>query len=349
MKLIKDIAKYLVFLAIGVGVFWWVYRDLDTKKLLAALTEVNYFWVTVSVMLSMLSHVSRAIRWKMLIKPMGYNPKVSNIFLSVLVLYFTNLIAPRAGEVARCTILSKYEKIPASKLIGTMIVERIADFVTMMILAVIILAINIGVLKRFFNVHPEFGRNILEILSLTNILLVIAVIALVIVIILLVRPSKDGKLYHKINQLKANFKEGLKSILKLENKWAFIGHTLFIFLMWLLMLYVIFLAFEPTRHLSIWVGMFTFLMGGLAMLMPVQGGIGPWHFMVMESLFLYGISQTDGQIFALIAHSSTSLIYLFFGLVAYAVFPLMNRKPHKAYIGHAHPKREKSDKTDFSI
>jgi len=84
------------------------------------------------------------------------------------------------------------------------------------------------------------------------------------------------------------------------------------------------------------------------MLMPVQGGIGPWHFMVMESLFLYGIDHKDGQIFALIAHSSTSLIYLFFGLVAYALFPLLNRKPHKAYIGSSHG-RPKGEKSDFSI
>ncbi len=348
MKLLKDVAKYVAFLAIGIGVFWWVYKDLNMAELKAALSEVNYFWVAVSVMLSMLSHVSRAIRWKMLIKPMGYNPKVSNIFLSVLVLYFTNLIAPRAGEIARCTILSKYEKIPASKLIGTMIVERIADFVTMMILAVIIFAINVGVLRRFFDVHPEFGKSALDLLTFTNILLVLAVVVLLIIIILLVRPSKEGKLYQTINHLKANFKEGIKSILKLENKWYFVGHTIFIFFMWLMMLYVVFLAFEPTKHLSIWVGMFTFLMGGLAMLMPVQGGIGPWHFMVMESLFLYGISYKDGQIFALIAHSSTSLIYLFFGLVAYALFPLLNRKPHKAYIGHAHG-QTKENKSDFSI
>jgi uncharacterized protein (TIRG00374 family) len=335
MKWVKEILKYLVFLAIGLFVFWMVYKDLDTKKLMVALSNVNYFWIFVSVFLSMLSHVSRAIRWKMLIKPLGYDPRVSNIFLSVLVLYFTNLLAPRAGEVARCTILSKYEKIPASKLVGTMIIERIADLITMMILAVIIFAVNIGVLKRFFQVHPEFGQNILAILSLTNILLFTAVIVLIIVLILMVKPSKDGKIFQFINRVKGNFKEGVRSILLLENKWYFILHTLFIFLMWLLMLYVVFLAFEPTKHLSIWVAMFTFLMSGLAMLMPVQGGIGPWHFMVIESLFLYGINKTDGQIFALIAHTSTSLIYLLLGLVAFILFPMLNRKPHKAFIGHS--------------
>lgn len=92
------------------------------------------------------------------------------------------------------------------------------------------------------------------------------------------------------------------------------------------MLYVIFLAFEPTSHLSIETGMITFMMGGLAMLAPVQGGIGPWHFMVYETLFIYGIDKADGKIFALIAHTSTNLIYLVLGLLAFILLPLLNAK-----------------------
>lgn len=338
MKILKQTLKYLIFLAIGASIFWYVYKDIDQKELVKALKSINYFWIGVSVFLSVLSQVSRAIRWKMLIKPMGYNPKVSNIFLSTLVLYFTNLILPRAGEVARCTILSRYEKIPLTKLIGTMIVERMADLLFMMFLAVIIFAINISVLNRFFAGHPEFGQNVVGLLSLTNILLLIAVIVLLVVLFMVLRPvKKDGKLYEKLRKVKNNFAAGIKSILQLENKWYFIGHTVFIFLMWLLMLYAVFLAFEPTRHLSILAGMFTFLMGGMAMLMPVQGGIGPWHFMVIESLFLYGVDRFDGQVFALVAHSSTSLIYLLFGAIAFIMFPLVNKqKKHDHAEGHNH-------------
>ncbi len=130
----------------------------------------------------------------------------------------------------------------------------------------------------------------------------------------------------KIRLIRQNFLEGIKSIAKLENKWGFVGHTLFIFIMWLFMLYVIFIAYPPTAHLSIETGMITFLMGGLAMLAPVQGGIGPWHFMVYETLFIYGIDKADGKVFALIAHASTNLIYLVLGLAALLIIPLLNRK-----------------------
>jgi len=325
MKHVKNGLIYSLLLFVGLFLFWLQYKHLDWNSIKNGLIETNYFWILVSVLLGLLSHLSRAIRWKMLIKPLGYDPKVSNIFLSVMVLYFTNLIIPRGGEVARCTILSKYEKIPASKLVGTMIVERIADTLTMMGLAVIIFIINIGVLQEFFRLHPEFGVNLAKLLSLTNILLGILVVVLIVVIFFLLNPFKNSKFSDKINKIKREFKEGVKSILMLENKWYFIGHTLFIFLMWLLMLFVIFLAFPPTSHLSIWIAMFTFMMSGLAMLAPVQGGIGAWHFMVIESLFLFGISRPDGLIFALIAHSFTSLIYLIWGSIALIIFPVLNR------------------------
>jgi glycosyltransferase 2 family protein len=326
MKLLKDILLYSLFLLSGIALFWWQYKDLDWEKLKHGLAITNYFWVGVAIFLGLLSQVSRAIRWKMLIEPLGYNPKVSNIFLSVLIMYFTNLLVPRAGEVARCTILAKYEKIPASKLIGTMIVERIADTLVMMGLAVIILGINISVFKRFLVLNPEVNAKLFRLLSLTNILLGLAAIALLVIIFLLVKPFKKGLLSEKIKRVKTGLKEGVKSILLLENKWYFIGHTLFIFLMWLLMLYVVFLAYPPTSHLTIWAGMFTFLMGGLAMFAPVSGGIGAWHFMVIESIFLYGIDRDNGKIFALIAHSSTNLIYIIFGSAALILLPIMNRR-----------------------
>jgi glycosyltransferase 2 family protein len=326
MKLLKKFLLYTVFLFLGVSLFWLQYKNLDWVTLKHGLAVTNYWWILIAIIFGLLSHVSRAIRWKMLIKPLGYDPKVSNIFLSVLVMYFTNLLLPRAGEVARCTILSKYEKIPASKLIGTMIVERIADTLTMLVLAVFILGINLSVFKRFLQSNPEVNKKLVTLLSITNIILAVGVIALIVIIFLLVKPFKKTGFNEKFKKIKNELKEGIKSILMLKNKWYFLAHTLFIFLMWLLMLYVVFLAYPPTRHLTIWTGMFTFLMGGLAMLAPVNGGVGAWHFMVRQSILLYGISMDDGKIFALIAHSSTNLVFIIFGSAALILFPILNRK-----------------------
>lgn len=250
----------------------------------------------------------------MLIKPMGYNPSTSNTFLSVLVLYFVNLIVPRAGEVARCTVLSQTDKVPFTKLVGTVFVERVADVIMLFVLAVFIFASNVSLVVRFFNENINLKSKVDTLTDPKVILIGVAVVLLVVFgTIFLIRKLMKSKLREKIIHLKDQFVEGIKTIAHMKRKWLFVFHTLSIFFLWLVMLYVVFLAYEPTSHLTIRVGMLVFLMGGLAMLAPVQGGIGPWHFMVIQTLLLFGISSTDGKIFAAIAHTSTNLIYLLIG------------------------------------
>jgi glycosyltransferase 2 family protein len=330
-KKILNVLKYFVFLGAGVFVFWWVYRDEPMQKYVLAFRNLNYFWIVVSIAFSILSQISRAMRWNMLIHPLGYRPKLYNSYLSVLILYFVNLLLPRAGEVFRCTILSRYEKIPFAKLAGTVLVERLADLITLMLLALIIISSQLSVFVAFFNSHPEVKVNLMQVFSFRNLMIVILILLIFMTAFLLFnryyqqrKMEKSNIFIKKIRLLKQNFVEGIKSIAKLENKWLFICHTFFIFLMWLFMLYVIFKAYGPTSHLTLQTGMITFLMGGLAMLAPVQGGIGPWHFMVYETLFIYGIDKADGKVFALIAHASTNLIYLFLGLAALLLIPLVN-------------------------
>jgi hypothetical protein len=324
-----SILKYLAFLSIGIFVFWWVYKDEPITKYKSDFRNLNYWWILLSVFLNLLSQVSRAIRWNMLIKPLGYTPRVVNSYFSVVLLYFVNLLLPRAGEVFRCSVLSRYEKIPFAKLAGTVFVERMADFITLVLLAILIIASQFGVFVSFFESHQEVKTNLQNLVSVANVLIGMGVILLMAMAFFMFnlyfrKHKTNSTFFKKLRLIKHNFVLGIKSIAKLENKWAFIGHTMFIFVMWLMMLYVIFFAYEPTSHLSLETGMITFLMGGLAMLAPVQGGIGPWHFMVYETLFIYGIEKADGKVFALIAHSSTNLIYLVLGLLAFIVLPLIN-------------------------
>jgi glycosyltransferase 2 family protein len=329
-KKIFNIIKYIFFLAIGVLLFWWLYKDEPLKEYVNAFKNLNYYWISASIFFGVLSQVSRAIRWNMLIKPLGYSPKFYNSFLSVYILYLVNLIIPRAGEVFRCTMMSRYEKIPFAKLVGTVFIERMADFITLVILAILIILSQLRVFIGFFNTHPEMKDKLFSILSYRNLFLILLFLGLMLAIFLLSRryfrkkKHESNSFAFRLKSIKHNFIEGIKSIRKLENIWLFIGHTIFIFLMWLFMLYVVFLAYKPTSHLTLETGMITFLMGGLAMLAPVQAGIGAWHFMVIETLLIYGISRPDGKVFALIAHATTNLIYLVFGSIAMALMPLVN-------------------------
>jgi glycosyltransferase 2 family protein len=324
-KFILNTLKYTTFFAIGVFIFWMIYRKIPMKELTEALKGINYFWIVASVLFGILANISRAIRWKMLIKTLGYNPKLSDTFLSVLVMYFVNLIVPRAGEVMRCTVLSRTDKIPFTKLVGTVIVERMADMIMLAILVIIIFSMNFSTIINIFQVNPEVTEKAKALLSFRNLLIVFGVILLgVATLIYLRRKLKKSHHKRRIVELRNHFIEGIKSIAHMENKWYFIGHTSFIFLMWLFMLYVVFLAFPPTENLTLRVGMVTFLMGGLAMLAPIQAGFGAWHFMVYITLIQYGISPENGKIFALIAHTSTNLIYIILGGAAIMILLLLN-------------------------
>ena len=123
-----------------------------------------------------------------------------------------------------------------------------------------------------------------------------------------------------------SFAEGIKTITQLKNKWLYIGHTVFIYVMWLIAMYVVFFSFKPTSHLTIFAAMSAFVMGALGMIAPVQAGIGPYHFMVIETLFIYGIDKTDGKIFALIAHAAANVPLMFMGLISLIILPVLNRK-----------------------
>lgn len=316
-KIVFNTIKYLLLFSIGVIIFWFLYRKFEWSEIAEALKGLNYFWIALSIIFGMLAQLSRAIRWKMLIKPMGYNPGLTNTFLSVMVLYFANLIVPRAGEVARCGVLTRTDKVPFTKLVGTVFVERLTDTIMLFLLAIIIFASNIPVVLKFFELHPKITENLLNLVNVKNILIALLLILLLIsgYIFLKKRLRKSSK-KGKIVELKDQFILGIKSIASMKGKWLFLAHTLFIFLMWLVMLYVVFLAFEPTNHLTIRAGTVVFLMGGLAMIAPIQGGIGPWHYMVAQTLILYGIEYETGKIFALVAHSFTNLIYILFGGIA---------------------------------
>ncbi len=326
-KTILNILKYLAFFSIGIFIFWLVYRNLEIDTLKHELSHVNLWWLLVSLVFLMLSNLSRALRWNMLIRPLGHNPSTLNSLLAVLVMYLTNLALPRAGELARCTVLGRYERIPFTKLVGTVVVERFTDAMALFIFAFVIILSQWPVFSRFMHSHPDMDAKIHGIFSLMHILLFILLILAGISFLISFRKRiKKMAFFSRIEHLYHNFTDGLKAIGKLENKWYYIGHTVFIYIMWLAALYVVFLSYPPTMHLSIAAGMAAFVMGGLAMLAPVQGGIGPWHFMVYETLFIYGIDKTEGKVFALIAHTTTNLSMMIFGLAALLILPMINRK-----------------------
>ena len=321
----KKLITGSIFFIAGVALFWYVYQDMDIHSIKVALNELKYGWIFFSILLGLLSTLVRALRWKMLIESMGYKPKTSNLFLSVQILYFINLVIPRGGEIARCGMIAKYEKIPFSILLGTVFIERLTDFVAFIIIFIGVLFWKLSLIRDLFSTL-ELNSS-----SLQTKILILAVISVLFVLLywILKRRGLLEKFQNKINKIKNEILEGIKSIKLIKHKWIFLFQTILIFLLWLLMLYVVFFAYAPTRDMTFSAAIFTYTIGTLAFLLPIQAGIGVWHFLVIQSLFLFGLDKVSGGMFALIAHTFTNLVYLVFGTFGFLIIPLTNNNDTK--------------------
>ena len=329
MKKLLNVLKYLLFLAIGLLVFYYIYREIELKTLAEHISNIRWGWIVLSLTIGLLCHICRAMRWDMLIRSAGYTTSLFRTFWSVMAMYFTNLIIPRGGEIVRCTTLARTDGVPFAVLLGTVVVERTVDMILMIVIAAVMVLFQLDFLKTFFEA-PGHETMLDKIAFLFSPWFWIAGAIIGIGAIVLLWKFRHRiaqiKLFQPIIGLIMKFWDGLKSIAKLEHPWIFVGQSLFIYLAYFLMLYVTFFCFEPTTGLSLGAALTAFIMGGLAMLAPVQGGIGPWHFMVFETLALYGVPVTDGKIFALISHSTTNGFCLIVGAIGLIYLTLVGKK-----------------------
>jgi glycosyltransferase 2 family protein len=317
--------KYLAFFAIGAILFWLLYKDLDINQLKAVLAnDVQYFWIWVALFLGLLSHISRSLRWNLMIEPLSHKPRLLNTFLAVMTGYLMNLVLPRMGEITRCGILSRYEKLSFAQLVGTVVTERLIDLLMLMFFTLMVGITQFGQLLGFLHKNPGIEKNIVSILTSPVLWIGLAVIFILAVIYR--KTLKHTLLFRKVDQAISLFKEGFISVRTMKKKWAFIGHSFFIWLMYYLMLYVVFFSFDFTRGLPPLAGLTTFVLASFGMVAPVQGGIGAWHFMAMEALSIYGVPIDEGKIFALVAHATMNAMVIVVGLLSFLLLPFVNRR-----------------------
>ena len=273
----------------------------------------NYWWVLLSLFLGILSHLSRAYRWKFMLEPIGYKTKFVNLVLTVLVAYLVNLIIPRAGEVARASAIKKYEKVPFDKALGTIVAERIAD--------VIMLSIIIG-LAFFIQTDFLLKSGLFNPLQSLLSLIVLGAIGAIGIFIL---KKSTHPLAEKIKDFLNGLLEGVKSILKMKNKWSFIFHTVFIWLMYVLMFYVVTFALPETTNLSFGAIIIGFVVGGLSMAIT-NGGLGVYPVFVASALILYGIDENPAKAFGWIMWTAQTLMVLTFGGLSFLLLPIINKE-----------------------
>lgn len=259
-----------------------------------------------------------------MIEPIGHKPRFINTFLAVMVGYLMNMAFPRMGEVSRCGVLARYEKISFTKLVGTVVAERLVDLISLLVLLAVVILSQFGEMINFIDQNPEI-KNKLQVIS-TSPMSLLVILVMVVLVIVFRKAFKNTIVFKKVVQILKNFKEGFISIRSIKRKGWFYFHSVFIWFMYYVMLYVVFFSFDFTKDLNPIAGLTTFVLASFGMVAPVQGGIGAWHFMAKEALSLYGVQNDNGIIFAFVAHSSMTGMIIIIGIISVLILPFINRR-----------------------
>ncbi|MDL2222368.1 flippase-like domain-containing protein [Parabacteroides sp. OttesenSCG-928-N08] len=325
-KILRTSAKILIPLAFGGLLLWYLYRDLDLSAIWTVVRKgVRYDIILLSLLFGLFANIIRGLRWKLLIDSTGEKVKTSNAIYAVLGNYAVNLVLPRVGEVWRCGIVSKYDKISFTKLFGTLLIDRVCDTLMVGLLTFFIFIFNFGFFKSFFAKNPALLDGFQSMFN--SIWIYVAVILIGAGIWFVFTYMKQFTLVQKARNMLNNVWAGIKSIWLLERKGLFILYTFLIWGGYFLYFYITFFAFDFTSDLGIVVGLIAFAMSSIGVAVPVQGGIGPWHFMVIATLVNFSVGETDAAAFALVVHTLQQTIWTALcGLFAIVALPLTNKK-----------------------
>ncbi len=315
--------KKIIFtvLPILLGVFLIVYfvsqlSAEDKTAIINSFKTANYWWVLLSLVCGALSHFSRAYRWKFMLEPLGYKPKFPNLVMTVLISYLVNLVFQRAGDVARATAISKYEEIPFEKSLGTIVAERIADVIMLLSIIAIAFFLQADLIKSLLIKEDSNPMQTIFILLILGIVAVVGFYFL--------KKSKNAFAI-KVRNFISGLIEGAKSILKMKNKWAFIFHTVFIWVMYVMMFYVVTFALPETTNLPFEAIIVGFVVGGISMALT-NGGLGYYPFFVAKVLVLYGIAENPANAFGWIMWTAQTLMILVFGGLSFLFLPMYNKE-----------------------
>ncbi len=331
---IKKVVKYILFIAIALLLLYLAFRGTNFDEVVDHLKQADYTWIVISIFMGYAAVISRGYRWLLLLEPLGYKPRVWSSIHAVSFGYMFNIFVPRGGELGRCGVLSKSEGIPVDKLFGTVILERVIDFIFLILIVFVAFVLNIDEFFKILSTDIEIESQAVD-QSQIDVFLDIflhwakfvligifgASAALGLVVILFFRKRLIA--HPKFSAVR-NFWDGLKvgfaSINKLDHKGQFILHSLFIWVMYYAMVYISFFSLPETSGLTVSDGFFIMMAASLGIVIPAPGGIGSYHYLVTLALVVLGLSKGVGFSFATIVHTSQTLMLLSAGLIGLIYF-----------------------------
>jgi uncharacterized protein (TIRG00374 family) len=311
--------KNLLPIFIGLFCIYYSFKNISFSDFKDYFTKINYLWVFAGIFLGALSHISRSYRWKFLIEPLGHKLGFINSVLTVFSAYLINYTIPRAGDIARGTMISKYEKIPFEKAIGTIVAERVVDVLSILII------ILLGLIIEF----ERISEKLISFIAKTDLsTLFWALFFFIVFLVTLYFIIKRFKFYTKIKLFVNGLIDGLTVIFKMKKRNQFIFHSIFIWLMYVLMFYVTSKAFVELHEVSFFQLTISFTLAALSIMFS-NGGIGIYPLAVEESLGWYGIQSTTGLAFGWVMWLSQTLMVVIFGGLSLFILPFINRSKNE--------------------
>jgi len=318
-KFMKQFIQIVISLGIAVWIFWFMYKDIALDSLVDQIQSSNWAWILFSLSISMLGYLVRSWRWTLLIDTEeGEKVTVTRAYHAVMVGNLVNMLLPRAGEVARCGVLTRTNGISVGYLIGTVIVERSVDLLCLATTITLAFFIEkdlfLNLVSQLIDIHA-LGQSILSNLPI----LIGGIAVLMLLLWYILRRFRDKGLINKIQHFFREIMSGLKRIGKLSNPSGFWISSVLLWVIYFLTMYTISFGIPSTANLSSGEVLLVMVMGSIGMVAPVQGGIGTFHALVAFILIQLGISEVDGKIFAAIIHGTQVILVLAAGLVSWLI------------------------------
>ena len=292
----KKVLKTLFPLVLGMLVLWLLYKDTDMAELWQITKSANFTIIAYSLLFGLAGNIFRALRWELTIQSVGYYPKRMSLIYAVMGNYAVNFVLPRAGEVWRCGVVTKYDKVPFSTTFGTLIVDRFFDVVAMGFIMLLCLLLDFRFFFAYFQTNPTVGQSVIS--TFSSFWFYAIIIFFVMVVYMLFRFLPNFFLIKKVKLFYGGMKRDILAVWKMNQKGLFILYTFLCWFGYYLYFYLCFYAFGFTEHLGPVAGLIVFAMSSLGVAAPTQGGIGAWHFMVITSLLVYGVTWEQGSAFA---------------------------------------------------
>lgn len=314
-----SIIYYVFFLGLAVFLLYYCFRNINFTDLYKGLKEANQLMIWLSILAGFIAYILRALRWKILIEPLGYKPSLLRVYDALMIGYTINIVLPRVGEVTRCAILTKTNKVPIEPLFGTVVMERVIDLLCMMIAVVLVFFLRIDFFGAFLSkkIFLPLWSQIEEMEFFLFALIACLGVGFSFVYFFW-RKWMRFPLVQKVKNSLDGIVQGLKSIFRMKQYLLFLLYTLGIWVCFWLTSYLVVLAVPNTAELTAADGLFLMVLGSMGWVVPVPGGMGSFHYIVALGLSVYGITfEPDGVIFATIAHESQLIPMVVLGIISF--------------------------------